>query len=158
MTTRFSKRFDLVSEEETNQLGADIATGLNPGDTILLSGPIGAGKTHLARAMILSLLEEPEPVPSPTFTLIQSYRSREAEILHADLYRLADISEITELGLEDAFGEAIVIIEWPDRLPPEMVPDDSISIDFEPISSGRIVILSTPRDLKFPVLEAAHRG
>lgn len=92
------------------------ADHLKQGDCLLLSGPVGAGKTHFARSVIQSLLVDFEDVPSPTFTLVQTYPTRIGEIWHADLYRLGHVDELTELGLEDAFDTAVTLIEWPDRL------------------------------------------
>lgn len=104
------------SPEETAQSAARLGTLLTPGDVILMSGDVGAGKTHFARALIQSLLVEPEDVPSPTFTLVQTYTIPSAEIWHADLYRLTSTAEIEELGLSEAFETSICLVEWPDRL------------------------------------------
>lgn len=106
----------LSSASATSRFAAALGARLAAGDTVLLEGGIGAGKTHLARALILSRLPVPEDVPSPTFTLVQTYEADDVEIWHADLYRLTDPSELEELGLTDAFEEAICLIEWPDRL------------------------------------------
>lgn len=107
----------LTTPDETAALARRLGGCLIPGDTILLSGDVGAGKTHFARALIQSLLVRPEDVPSPTFTLVQTYDTASgAEIWHADLYRLVDPSECEELGLTDAMDHAICLIEWPDRL------------------------------------------
>jgi tRNA threonylcarbamoyladenosine biosynthesis protein TsaE len=100
---------------------------LQPGDVVLLAGEVGAGKTHFARALIKSLLRTSEDVPSPTFTLVQTYDSRLGDIWHADLYRLSDIQEIEELGLIDAFETAICLIEWPDRLG-ALAPQHALSL------------------------------
>ena len=90
------------------------------GDTLLLQGPIGAGKTHLARALIQARQSAAgraaEDVPSPSFTLVQTYEAGETEIWHADLFRLGNAAEADELGLTDAFDAAICLIEWPERL------------------------------------------
>ncbi len=94
---------------------------------MLLTGDIGAGKTHFARCLIQSLLPAHEDVPSPTYTLVQSYPSRESEIWHADLYRLTDTNEVFELGLIDAFDSAICLIEWPDRLG-DLTPKDALCL------------------------------
>ncbi len=123
-------------------LGRRLATILLPGDTVLLRGPIGAGKSHLARAIIQARLEHEEDIPSPTFTLVQTYRADDAEIWHTDLYRLGDSSELVELGLDDAMEQAIVLIEWPDRLPPEMLPTHPLEIEIDHSAEVRQVTLS----------------
>ncbi len=101
---------------------------LHPGDVILLNGDVGAGKTHFARALIQSQLVAFEDVPSPTFTLVQTYESAVGEIWHADLYRLTDLQEIEELGLTDAFETAICLVEWPDRLG-DLAPEHALTLE-----------------------------
>ncbi|SFL04346.1 tRNA (adenosine(37)-N6)-threonylcarbamoyltransferase complex ATPase subunit type 1 TsaE [Shimia haliotis] len=120
----------LTSAEETSELAARIATELVPGDVVLLEGDIGAGKTHFARSVIQTLLEVPEDVPSPTFTLVQMYDTPNAEIWHADLYRLTSPDEVVELGLIDAFEDAICLVEWPDRLS-DLRPENALTMRFE---------------------------
>jgi tRNA threonylcarbamoyl adenosine modification protein YjeE len=115
----------LPSPAATAAFAEAVAPRLRAGDTLLLEGPIGAGKTHFARALIKARLRaagRDEDVPSPTFTLVQTYDDGGAEIWHADLYRLTGAGEAAELGLDDAFRNAIVIVEWPDRLGPEAPP------------------------------------
>lgn len=106
----------LVDEAATSALAGRVAPLLRAGDTILLEGDIGAGKTAFARALIRARLGREEDVPSPTFTLVQTYDDPEAEIWHCDLYRLTNPDEILELGLDAAFEDGICLIEWPDRL------------------------------------------
>lgn len=109
----------------TESLAACLAPRLGPGDTLLLSGDIGAGKSAFARALIRARLGREVEVPSPTYTLVQTYADEaEVEIWHADLYRMSDPQELAELGLEAAMEEAICLIEWPDRLeaPPAAPP------------------------------------
>ena len=106
----------LQSEAETALFAQDLAAILVAGDTILLAGPIGAGKTAFARALIRARLGNDEDVPSPTFTLVQTYEASDTDIWHCDLYRLTQIDELIELGLDHAFETAICLIEWPDRL------------------------------------------
>ncbi|UWR26361.1 tRNA (adenosine(37)-N6)-threonylcarbamoyltransferase complex ATPase subunit type 1 TsaE [Sulfitobacter sp. S223] len=118
----------LHSPDETAALAQRLGAKLTAGDTLLLSGDVGAGKTHFARALIQSLLSQPEDVPSPTFTLVQTYEAASGtEIWHADLYRLGDPSECEELGLTDAMDDAICLIEWPDRLA-DLRPQDALDI------------------------------
>lgn len=106
----------LHNADETACFAAALGTLLSPGDVILLNGAVGAGKTHFARQLIASLLSEPEDIPSPTFTLVQSYDTGSGPLWHADLYRISSVYEIEELGLTEAFETAICLVEWPDRL------------------------------------------
>ncbi|QDL91777.1 tRNA (adenosine(37)-N6)-threonylcarbamoyltransferase complex ATPase subunit type 1 TsaE [Paroceanicella profunda] len=103
----------------TDALGAALAARLAPGDTLLLGGTLGAGKSSLARAIIRSRLAAEgrvEDIPSPTFTLVQVYETEAAALWHCDLYRLGHADELIELGLDEAFDSAICLIEWPERL------------------------------------------
>lgn len=112
-------RIALGSPEETTRLARWLGARLGPGDSVLLEGPIGAGKSHFCRGLIqsrLAALGRSEDVPSPTFTLVQIYDAGPVEIWHADLYRLSGPDEVMELGLDQAFDAAICLVEWPDRL------------------------------------------
>jgi tRNA threonylcarbamoyladenosine biosynthesis protein TsaE len=115
------------SADATAAYAKSLGSNLRAGDVILLSGEVGAGKTHFARALIQSLLDVPEDVPSPTFTLVQTYEAAMGEIWHADLYRLTSAHEIEELGLIDAFDHAICLVEWPDRLD-TLAPTDALHL------------------------------
>ena len=117
------------SPEATHRAARALARHLRPGDSVLLSGELGSGKSHFARGAILALLAAPEDVPSPTYTLVQTYHGRNAEIWHADLYRLTDSAEIGELGLDAAFESTICLVEWPDRLG-ALAPNDALRIGF----------------------------
>ncbi|MBT5821605.1 MAG: tRNA (adenosine(37)-N6)-threonylcarbamoyltransferase complex ATPase subunit type 1 TsaE [Rhodobacteraceae bacterium] len=124
----------LNTTDETAGLAARIGAQLRIGDTLLLQGDIGAGKSFFARALIQSLQDHPEDVPSPTFTLVQTYTTNIGEVWHADLYRLNDPSEAEELGLAEAFSDAICLIEWPDRLA-NLVPPDAITLSFTTLAN-----------------------
>jgi tRNA threonylcarbamoyladenosine biosynthesis protein TsaE len=127
-------KFDLKNADETANFAFVLSKSIHSGDTILLSGPVGAGKTHFARSFIKSLLIADEDVPSPTFTLVQTYDSPIGEVWHADLYRLSAEQEIEELGLSDAMIDAVCLIEWPDRLG-SYTPTDALHIDIEPLNT-----------------------
>lgn len=122
-------------------LAEQIGAQLEPGDCLLLEGQIGAGKTHFSRHLIQSLQETPEDIPSPTYTLVQTYDTISGELWHADLYRLTAFDEIQELGLADAFETAICLVEWPDRLG-DFAPSSALHLSFEPDparDSGRLL-------------------
>ncbi len=133
----------LPDEAATARLAAAISDVLQPGDTVLLSGEIGAGKSAFARALIRSRMGPNEDVPSPTFTLVQTYETPDAEIWHCDLYRLTDPQEVLELGLEDAFAAAICLIEWPDRLG-DLAPQNALSMAFEAGVPAHSVTVTMP--------------
>ncbi|MFZ5610018.1 MAG: tRNA (adenosine(37)-N6)-threonylcarbamoyltransferase complex ATPase subunit type 1 TsaE [Pseudomonadota bacterium] len=110
-------RIPLADEAATQSLGRALGRRLAAGDVMALAGPLGVGKSSLARALIQSLTGE-EEVPSPTFTLAQVYEGGEGmpALWHFDLYRLSDPREAYELGIEEAFSNAISLVEWPERL------------------------------------------
>ncbi|MDH3262872.1 MAG: tRNA (adenosine(37)-N6)-threonylcarbamoyltransferase complex ATPase subunit type 1 TsaE [Paracoccaceae bacterium] len=158
---RAELRFD--GEAETRRFAEALAPRLGAGDVLLLEGPIGAGKTAFARALIAARLAAAgapaEDIPSPTFTLVQTYLAGPLEIWHADLYRLSHPDEAAELGLEEAFATALCLVEWPDRLGPA-APPEALRLAFaaDPAEDVRHLTLSGPsawaKRLK-PVLEAA---
>ena len=114
----------LANKQATERLVTDIAAVLEPGDLVTLSGDLGAGKTTFARAMIRYLADNPDiPVPSPTFTLIQTYDLPRFPVVHADLYRLEGPGELAELGFDDLPQDAVVLLEWPDRAAGFLPPD-----------------------------------
>ena len=134
------KTISLHTANDTAQLGARLADALKPGDVVCLSGELGAGKTTLARGLIQSRLGEVE-VPSPTYTLVQTYDWGEAELWHCDLYRLEQPDDAYELGLIEAMDEEIVLLEWADRLG-NLLPDTAkhVAIAFD--GDGRTATLT----------------
>lgn len=136
MADQHSFHFTLVGPEQTDALGQAMAAALQVGDTVLLTGTLGAGKSHLARAIIRARLGRQEDVPSPTFTLVQTYEAPDGDLWHADLYRLGHPDEVIELGLDDAFETAIALVEWPDRLG-DLTPADPIRIALSYDGEGR---------------------
>lgn len=103
----------LADESATKAFGARLAAALRPGDVVGLSGPLGIGKTSLARA-VLSALGHQGEVPSPSFAIVQPYETLDPPVWHVDLYRIEDVSELDELGL-DAAAEGVLLIEWPEK-------------------------------------------
>jgi len=120
--------FGHLGETALKALGRGLAALVENGDTILLEGPVGAGKSTFARALISHCLAKEnrtEDIPSPTFTLVQTYELEQMVIWHADLYRLGDASEVIELGLSDAFQNSVCLIEWPEIMA-ELQPKDAL--------------------------------
>jgi tRNA threonylcarbamoyladenosine biosynthesis protein TsaE len=113
---------DLPDEAATARLAGRLAPLLRTGDMIALSGDLGAGKTAFARALIGALGSD-EEVPSPTFTLLQTYETAAGPVWHFDLYRIRTENELAELGWDDALVQGIVLVEWPDRAGGLLQPD-----------------------------------
>jgi tRNA threonylcarbamoyladenosine biosynthesis protein TsaE len=119
----------LDDEAATARLGAALAKVARPGDVIMLSGPLGVGKTALARGLIEALGHEGE-VPSPSFAIVQPYEELDPPVFHVDLYRIEDPSEIEELGLDSA-ADAVLLLEWPERAGEAVWPEAlSLSLEF----------------------------
>lgn len=128
--TNKTAQIQLSSPEDTTSLAAAFAGQLTNGDVMLLIGDIGAGKTHFARSLIQSKLGYAEDVPSPTFTLVQTYEAEDIEIWHTDLYRLTHPDEVVELGLTEAFETEICLVEWPDRLA-DLTPSSALTLELK---------------------------
>ncbi len=120
----------IKSENDTVALAQSMAASAKPGDCFLLEGPLGAGKSVFARAFIRTLCGESTEVPSPTFTLVQTYDADGTTLWHFDLYRLKDAEEIFEIGWEESF-DGIRLIEWPSRLG-SYAPQKATRIFIEP--------------------------
>ncbi|MBS9721674.1 tRNA (adenosine(37)-N6)-threonylcarbamoyltransferase complex ATPase subunit type 1 TsaE [Tianweitania sp. BSSL-BM11] len=125
------------------RLGADLAMAVAAGDVLALSGDLGAGKSTLARALIRALAGDPDlDVPSPTFTLVQDYQAR-LPVLHADLYRIGSPDELDELGLDEAAGRGVVLVEWPERAEGNL-PGNPIVVVIEASGEGRRITFDGP--------------
>lgn len=137
----------LADPDATARLAVALAPLLRPGDIVALRGELGTGKTTFARAVIRALAGDSEAVPSPTFTLAQSYAGPGFEIWHFDLYRLRSPEEAVELGIEDAMAESVTLIEWPERLGP-WLPSRRLDIRlaYTGTKSGRSATLSGGAD------------
>lgn len=130
-----ARTLTLPDEAATAALGARLAQLLETGDVVRLYGDLGAGKTTLARAVIEALTGEAD-APSPTYTLVQSYETRDGRLLaHADLYRLETEDELDELGLDEALEQGMALIEWPDRAP-SFAPADRLDLTLTETGSG----------------------
>ncbi len=129
-------QFESNSEAETGKVAALLAPALRGGDVIALFGTLGTGKTAFARALINALPGDAEDVPSPTFTLVQTYARGPFEIYHFDLYRLDDPEDAYELGIDDAFFDAISLIEWPENLG-HLLPARHLHISFSSLDDDQ---------------------
>jgi tRNA threonylcarbamoyladenosine biosynthesis protein TsaE len=119
----------LPDQVATETLAARLASNVRPGDTILLDGPLGAGKTTFTRAFLRALTSDPTlDVPSPTFTLVQTYDTPKGQVFHYDLWRIDGPDALAELDWDTAL-DAIALVEWPDRLQDQR-PQDALTITF----------------------------
>jgi tRNA threonylcarbamoyladenosine biosynthesis protein TsaE len=126
----------LKDEAATAGLGRAIAAKLMPGEAVCLAGPLGAGKSTLARALVRALTTPDEEVPSPTFTLVQFYEGPRLRVAHFDLYRLSNPDEAYEIGLDEALDDGAAIIEWPERLEGRL-PADRLDVEIGLLEDGR---------------------
>jgi tRNA threonylcarbamoyl adenosine modification protein YjeE len=121
------------SAGEPGAAGPDLGRRLRAGDVVLLTGPLGAGKTAFARGLADGIGADPEDVSSPTFTIVQEYRGR-VRVQHVDLYRLSP-AEVDDLGLEDLLEDAVLAVEWPDRW--RSAPAGAIQVNIDPAGGER---------------------
>lgn len=132
-----------MAPNHTHRLGRSMAMALCAGDTVCVSGPLGAGKSEICRAIIRGLSDDPQlEVPSPSYTLVNVYDHPDCEIWHADLYRIGDESEIEEIGLDDAVSHAILLVEWPERW--TQAPSRRLDVVVCPIDGDRREYSVTP--------------
>lgn len=135
---------ELPDEAASEAFATSLAMMLRPGDLVLLQGELGAGKTTLARALIRAVAGDPElEVPSPTFTLVQSYELPGLAVAHMDFYRLNDPGEVAELGVDELLEAGAVIIEWPERAA-TMLPPGGLVVQLEEAGGGRLAHIAAP--------------
>ena len=143
----------LADPQATEAFGATLAALVRPGDVITLEGTLGAGKTSIARGLLAALGLAGE-APSPSFAIVQAYAPPEVRlpVLHVDLYRIEDASEIDELGLDDAASDSLLLVEWPERAGPDYWPHAlALSLTIEP-DDGRGLTARVPAawDTRWP--------
>ena len=138
-------RVQLPDLAAMDAFGARIAAHLQPGDVVALSGGLGSGKTTLARAIVAALGHEGE-VPSPTFTILETYDALDPPLVHADFYRLESPAEVEELGLDDYREGAALIAEWPDNAGGFADEPGCLSITLETAGNGRVAIVEPGSD------------
>ena len=142
----------LADEAATNALGRSLAAALRSGDVIALSGPLGSGKTTLARALLHALGEEGE-VPSPSFAIVQPYDDLSLPTWHADLYRIDDPSELAELGLDEILDHGALLVEWAERASGAW--PEALILSLEPAGEGARRLTATvppPWEDRWPLL------
>lgn len=134
----------LDDAEATEAFGARLAAVVRPGDVVTLSGPLGAGKTSIARGLLAALGLTGE-APSPTFAIVQPYAPPETRlpVMHVDLYRIENPDEIEELGIDEAQADSVLIVEWPERAPDRWPEALALTLDFAP-DGGRALTASVP--------------
>jgi len=133
----------LEDEQATMRLGAGLARLARGGDVIALSGPLGVGKSALARGFLAALGHKSE-VPSPSFAIVQPYEDLDPPVWHVDLYRIEEASELNELGLDSA-ADAVLLVEWPERAGDAPWPDAlRLTIDFAEAGARRLTAKVPP--------------
>lgn len=141
MNNRIAEHIDVNNEEESKKLAQKVASNIKSGDVIIFEGDLGSGKSFFCREIIKHLCGSNTKVTSPTFNLLQTYESKNFTIYHYDLYRVEHISELYELGFEDALSGNVTLIEWPD-LALSLLPENLVFIKIEIIdkTTRRILI------------------
>jgi tRNA threonylcarbamoyladenosine biosynthesis protein TsaE len=134
----------LADAAASEEFGARLAAASRPGDVITLAGPLGAGKTSIARGLLAALGLE-EEAPSPTFAIVQPYAPPETRlpVMHVDLYRIEHVDELDELGLDEGREESVLLIEWPERASGRWPDALALTLDFAP-DGGRRLTATVP--------------
>ncbi len=130
-----SPQFHFASPQALEAFGAELAQSLGLGEAVCLFGPLGAGKSTLARGLVRALTRPDQDVPSPTFTLIQTYQGPDFPVAHFDLYRLKRPEEAFEIGLDEALDLGAVVVEWSERLG-DALPPDRLDVRLEIADDG----------------------
>jgi tRNA threonylcarbamoyladenosine biosynthesis protein TsaE len=141
-----------AEEEDTIWLGKKLARIARKGDSFILSGTLGMGKSVLARAFVQELTKAQE-VPSPTFTLVQIYEASGFDLYHYDLYRIKFPEEIFELGMEEALYQGVSLIEWPEKMG-GYLPRDCFRIEITPFKGNRKITISSNNEEKLARLKS----
>lgn len=140
-----TKSWFCKTEQDTEALARRLAAVARQGDCFALFGTLGMGKSVFSRAFIRSLTDTGE-VPSPTFTLLQTYSAGLFEICHFDLYRLKSPEEIFELGMEEALYSSVCLIEWPEKMG-AYLPRNAVKVVFSAEDGGRLITITGPERL-----------
>ena len=144
----------LADAAATHAVGIALAKVVRPGDVVTLTGPLGAGKTSIARGLLAALGLAGE-APSPSYAIVQPYRPPEVDlpVLHVDLYRLDDSDAVAELGLEDERGDGVLLVEWRDRAGPHAWPEAlALVLAIEPDGTRRLTATVPPAwEARWPI-------
>jgi tRNA threonylcarbamoyladenosine biosynthesis protein TsaE len=133
----------LKDEAATRAAGAALASELRVGDVVLLDGPLGAGKTTFVRGLLEALGHDGE-VPSPSFAIVQPYGDLALPVWHVDLYRIAHVSEMDELGLDDVLGDGVLVVEWPTHAGPGTWPPTALALSLVAQVDGARALTAQP--------------
>lgn len=144
MTHALLTTYKLLSLDDTKTFAINLAKIARPRDVFCLDGPLGAGKTAFAKFFIQACATVEIEVPSPTFTLVQTYETPKGLIWHFDVYRLRDPEEVFELGLEEALAYGISIIEWAEKIEPYL-PKNCLHLKFELNAAGERFLTIKPQ-------------
>ena len=138
--SRCAETYPLPREDDTKKLAEALAKTTRQGTVYFLKGDLGSGKTTFARYFIRALMGPDVAVPSPTFTLVQTYETPEFPLWHVDLYRVESPEEVLELGLDEAYQYGVSLIEWPDRLG-RYAPQNWITIHIKDVNKQRVACI-----------------